>query len=96
MLSSPVFWLMYVMFVLVLDRADGDRAAGPIAKDFGISNNAILFGATTLSVALVVDNVMNGLARPFFGGVSDRSAANTPWRSRSRSAPELLAADRRR
>ena len=44
----------------------------PIARDFGLSNTAILLGATTLSVALVVDNVMNGLARPFFGAVSDR------------------------
>ena len=44
----------------------------PIARDFGMSSTVILFGATTLSVALVVDNVMNGLARPFFGAVSDR------------------------
>jgi hypothetical protein len=29
-------------------------------------------GASTLSVALVVDNVLNGHARPFFGGLSDR------------------------
>ena len=43
----------------------------PIAKDFGIANSPILFGATVLSVALVVDNVLNGLARPFFGWVSD-------------------------
>jgi OFA family oxalate/formate antiporter-like MFS transporter len=44
----------------------------PIAKDFGLSNSVLMLGATTLSVALVVDNVMNGLARPFFGAVSDR------------------------
>jgi OFA family oxalate/formate antiporter-like MFS transporter len=43
----------------------------PIARDFGLSHEAILFGATALSVALVVDNVMNGLARPFFGWLSD-------------------------
>jgi len=72
-LRSPVFWLLYVMFVLV--SASGLMATAqlaPIAKDYGLSNTAILFGATTLSVALVVDNVMNGLARPFFGAVSDR------------------------
>jgi OFA family oxalate/formate antiporter-like MFS transporter len=72
-LRSPAFWLLYVMLVLV--SASGLMATAqlaPIAKDFGISNTAILFGATTLSVALVVDNVMNGLARPFFGAVSDR------------------------
>jgi OFA family oxalate/formate antiporter-like MFS transporter len=72
-LRSPAFWLLYVMFVLV--SASGLMATAqiaPIAKDFGLSDAPILFGATTLSVALVVDNVMNGLARPFFGAVSDR------------------------
>ena len=29
------------------------------------------FTATTLSAALVIDNILNGLARPFFGWVSD-------------------------
>ncbi len=72
MLRSPVFWLMYVMFVA--NAATGLMAAAqlaPIAKDFGIAGTPILFGATVLSVALVVDNVLNGLARPFFGWVSD-------------------------
>ena len=72
-LKSPAFWLLYVMLTMV--SGSGLMATAqlaPIAKDFGVSNSAILFGATTLSVALVVDNVMNGLARPFFGAVSDR------------------------
>jgi MFS transporter, OFA family, oxalate/formate antiporter len=72
-LHSPAFWLLYLMFVMV--SASGLMATAqlaPIAKDYGLSSTAILFGATTLSVALVVDNVMNGLARPFFGAVSDR------------------------
>jgi OFA family oxalate/formate antiporter-like MFS transporter len=72
-LRTPVFWLMYLMFVAV--SASGLMATAqlaPIAKDYGIGNTAIFFGATTLSVALVVDNVLNGLARPFFGAVSDR------------------------
>ncbi len=43
----------------------------PIAHDFGLSKQTLLLGASVLSVALVVDNVMNGLARPFFGWVSD-------------------------
>jgi OFA family oxalate/formate antiporter-like MFS transporter len=73
MLRSPAFWLLYVMFVGV--SASGLMATaqlGPIAKDYGLSDTAILFGASTLSVALVIDNVLNGLARPFFGGLSDR------------------------
>lgn len=73
MLRSPVFWLLYVMFVAV--SASGLMATAQlalIASDFGISNTALFLGASTLAVALVVDNVMNGAARPFFGWVSDQ------------------------
>jgi MFS transporter, OFA family, oxalate/formate antiporter len=73
MLRSPIFWLLYGMFACV--SASGLMATaqlGLIASDYGVSNRPILLGATTLTVALVVDNVLNGLARPFFGGLSDR------------------------
>ena len=46
----------------------------PIAVDFKLADRevTVLFvAATTLSVALVFDNVLNGLARPFFGWISD-------------------------
>jgi MFS transporter, OFA family, oxalate/formate antiporter len=72
MLATPVFWLLYVMFILI--SASGLMATAqiaPIAKDFGLANATLFLGASALSVALVVDNVMNGTARPFFGWVSD-------------------------
>ncbi len=75
MLKSPVFWLLYVMFVMV--AASGLMATAqiaPIAKDFKLANNdvTILFvTSTTLTAALVIDNILNGLARPFFGWISD-------------------------
>jgi MFS transporter, OFA family, oxalate/formate antiporter len=71
-LASPVFWLLYVMFVLV--SASGLMATAqiaPIAKDFDIANVVVFFGATTLSAALVIDNICNGAARPLFGWISD-------------------------
>lgn len=71
-LRAPAFWLLYVMFVLV--SASGLMATAqiaPIAKDLGFNNSTVLFGASALSLALVVDSVMNGAARPFFGWVSD-------------------------
>jgi OFA family oxalate/formate antiporter-like MFS transporter len=71
-LQSPVFWLLYVMFVMV--SGSGLMAAAqiaPIAEDFGVAKTVVLFGATTITVALIVDNVANGTARPFFGWVSD-------------------------
>ena len=70
--APPAFWLLYVMFVLV--SASGLMATAqiaPIAKDYGLTSQALLFGGSALAVALVVDNVMNGGARPFFGWVSD-------------------------
>ncbi len=72
MLQSGTFWVLYVMFVLV--SASGLMATAQIAlvaKDFGVANTAIFAGAATLTVALLVDNVANGAARPLFGWISD-------------------------
>lgn len=73
MLSSPIFWLLYVMFVLV--SASGLMVTAQIsliAKDYGVGDTVLLFGASTLIVAGIVDNLANGGARPFFGWVSDQ------------------------
>jgi OFA family oxalate/formate antiporter-like MFS transporter len=73
MLKTPTFWLLYLMFVMI--SASGLMATAQIAliaKNYGIANEVLMLGATTLTVALIVDNVMNGLARPFFGWISDR------------------------
>ena len=73
MLTSPIFWILYVMFVLV--SASGLMVTAQIAviaKDYGIAETVILFGGTTLIVAGVIDSVANGGARPFFGWVSDQ------------------------
>jgi MFS transporter, OFA family, oxalate/formate antiporter len=71
-LASPIFWILYVMFVMV--SASGLMATAqiaPIAKDFNVGNTIIFFGATTLTAALIIDGIMNGAARPLFGWVSD-------------------------
>jgi MFS transporter, OFA family, oxalate/formate antiporter len=71
-LKTPVFWILYIMFVIV--AASGLMATAQvalIARDYNIANIAIIGGATALSVALIVDSVCNGLARPLFGWVSD-------------------------
>ncbi|WP_127090703.1 oxalate/formate MFS antiporter [Aquabacter cavernae] len=75
MLKSPVFWVMYVMFVLV---AGGGLMAtaqlGSIAKDFKIAGVPVsMLGLTmpALTFALSIDRVLNGVCRPFFGWVSD-------------------------
>lgn len=74
-LSSGVFWLMYVDFVLV--AASGLMATAqlaPIANGFGIAKTQVsLFGVTAgaLVFALSLNNLMNGASRPLFGWISD-------------------------
>jgi OFA family oxalate/formate antiporter-like MFS transporter len=72
-LGTPVFWLLYAMFVMV--SSSGLMATAQlalIAADFGIDKTLLLGGASVLAVALVVDNIANGGARPFFGWLSDQ------------------------
>jgi OFA family oxalate/formate antiporter-like MFS transporter len=75
-LVRPVFWVMYVMFVMV--AAGGLMATAqlaPIAKDFGIDKVPVsMLGITlpALTFALSLDRILNGLTRPFFGWVSDQ------------------------
>jgi OFA family oxalate/formate antiporter-like MFS transporter len=75
MLRSPVFWVMYAMFVMV--AAGGLLATAqlaPIAADFKIGDTPVsLIGLTmpALTFALSLDRVLNGITRPFFGWVSD-------------------------
>jgi OFA family oxalate/formate antiporter-like MFS transporter len=75
MLKTPLFWVLYLMFTMV--AAGGLMATaqlGPIARDFGLDKIQVaLLGitGTTLVMAGIVDNILNGVARPFFGWVSD-------------------------
>jgi MFS transporter, OFA family, oxalate/formate antiporter len=74
-IRTPVFWVMYMMFVMV--GAGGLMAIAqlaPIANDYKIANIPVsLLGLTlpALTFALTIDRVLNGVCRPFFGWVSD-------------------------
>jgi len=76
MARSPIFWIMYLMFVLV--GSGGLMATAqlaPIAKDFGVDTVPVsLVGITlpALTFALSLDRILNGVTRPFFGWVSDK------------------------
>jgi OFA family oxalate/formate antiporter-like MFS transporter len=75
-LRSPIFWLMYLVFVMV--AAGGLMTAAqiaPIAKDFKIANEPVgIFGfqMAALTFAISLDRIFDGFGRPFFGWVSDR------------------------
>ncbi len=75
-LRTPVFWVMYAMFVMV--AAGGLMATaqlGSIAADFQVNDvpvNIMGIVLPALTFALAIDRVLNGLTRPFFGWVSDK------------------------
>ena len=74
-LRQPIFWLMYLMFVIV--GAGGLMVTAnlkPIAVDWKIDAIPVtLIGMTMTAVtfAATIDRVLNGLTRPFFGWISD-------------------------
>jgi OFA family oxalate/formate antiporter-like MFS transporter len=76
MLTTPVFWVLYLMFVMM--AAGGLMATAqlaPIAKDFHVGDVPVsLLGITlpALTFALSIDRILNGVTRPFFGWVSDK------------------------
>jgi MFS transporter, OFA family, oxalate/formate antiporter len=76
MIKTPVFWVMYLMFVLM--AAGGLFVTAnlkPIALTFKVSSVPVTFLWWTMpaiTFALFLDRILNGLTRPFFGWVSDK------------------------
>jgi MFS transporter, OFA family, oxalate/formate antiporter len=74
-LRSPIFWMMYLVFVMV--AAGGLMTAAqiaPIAHDFKIDNEPVSiagFQMAALTFAISLDRIFDGFGRPFFGWVSD-------------------------
>jgi MFS transporter, OFA family, oxalate/formate antiporter len=74
-LRSPIFWVMYAVFVMV--AAGGLMTAAqiaPIAHDFKIANTPVSlagFQMAALTFAISLDRIFDGFGRPFFGWVSD-------------------------
>jgi OFA family oxalate/formate antiporter-like MFS transporter len=75
-LRSPVFWVLYVMFVLVASGGLTMAASmSPIAKDFKIDKVPVeLFGLTMAAgvFAIQLNRIFDGVGRPFFGWLSDQ------------------------
>jgi MFS transporter, OFA family, oxalate/formate antiporter len=74
-LRSPIFWVMYLVFVMV--AAGGLMAAAqiaPIARDFNIAGEPVGllgFQMAALTFAISLDRIFDGFGRPFFGWVAD-------------------------
>ncbi|HTR84548.1 MAG TPA: oxalate/formate MFS antiporter [Reyranella sp.] len=76
MVRTPVFWSLYVAFVLM--AFGGLMLAAqiaPIAKDMKIANVPVSIAGLTmaaLTFAISIDRILDGFGRPFFGWVSDQ------------------------
>jgi OFA family oxalate/formate antiporter-like MFS transporter len=74
-LRSPIFWFMYLVFVMV--AAPGLALAAQIAsigRDFNLADapiGVLGFETAALTVAIQLDRIFDGFGRPFFGWVSD-------------------------
>jgi MFS transporter, OFA family, oxalate/formate antiporter len=75
MLLTPVFWVMYAMFVMMaVGGLMATAQLGPIALDFHVADVPVsLVGLTlpALTFALSLDRLLNGITRPVFGWISD-------------------------
>ncbi|MDR6951088.1 OFA family oxalate/formate antiporter-like MFS transporter [Ancylobacter sp. 3268] len=94
-ISKPVFWLLYLMFVMV--ASGGLMAAaqiGPIAHDFGVANvpvNLLGLQAAALTLAISLDRIFDGFGRPLFGFISDQiGRENTMFIAFGTAAAALL------
>jgi OFA family oxalate/formate antiporter-like MFS transporter len=73
MVRTGTFWLMYAMMTMVAFGGLMVTAQiNPIAKTYGMDKHVLFFGVTALGLALVMNGVLNGATRPFWGYISDR------------------------
>ena len=74
-LRTPIFWIMYVVFVMVASGGLMTAAQiAPIAHDFKIANEPVSlagFQMAALTFAISLDRIFDGFGRPLFGWISD-------------------------
>jgi OFA family oxalate/formate antiporter-like MFS transporter len=71
MIRTPVFWVMYLMFVLM---GAGGLFITANLKQIG---TAYKIAPASILLAISFDKITNGITRPFFGWVSDRIGRET-------------------
>ena len=72
MVKTTTFWTMYLMMTMVAFGGLMVTAQlRPIAAIYGMDKTVVWFGVTALGLALILDRILNGITRPFWGWVSD-------------------------
>jgi OFA family oxalate/formate antiporter-like MFS transporter len=73
---TKVFWLIYLVYLMIGSGGMIVTAQlGPIAHDFGVDKQMVTllgFSMPLLALAVSIDNVANGITRPFSGFLSDK------------------------
>ena len=73
---TGVFWLIYLVYLLIASGGMIITAQlGPIARSFGVEKQIVIilgFAMPVLTLAVSIDNLANGLTRPFCGFLSDK------------------------
>jgi OFA family oxalate/formate antiporter-like MFS transporter len=75
-IRTGTFWLIYLIYVMIAFGGMVVTAQlGPIARDFNIDKNLVVFWGMSLpllTLTLSLDNLANGITRPLCGFLSDR------------------------
>jgi MFS transporter, OFA family, oxalate/formate antiporter len=73
---TKVFWLIYGIYLMIgCGGMIVTAQLGPIARDFGVDKQVVTllgFSLPLLTMAVSIDNLANGLTRPFSGYLSDK------------------------
>jgi OFA family oxalate/formate antiporter-like MFS transporter len=73
MVKTGAFCLMYVMSTLVtFGGLVVTSQLKPIAAAYGLDKTGVVLGINALALALMLNLILSGLTRPFWGWVSDR------------------------
>lgn len=69
---QPSFWLLYFMMTLMgFTGLVVTAQLEPIAEHYGVADVVVAFGMQAITLAILIDRILNGLTRPFWGWVSD-------------------------
>jgi MFS transporter, OFA family, oxalate/formate antiporter len=73
MVRTGTFWLMYSMMTMVAFGGLMVTAQiAPIARTYGMDEYVLFYGISALGLALILNGILNGATRPFWGYISDR------------------------
>lgn len=73
MLKTPTFYVLYAMMTMVaFGGLTVTAQLKPIGVSYGFDKVILLGGLSAINVALLLDRVIHGFTRPFWGWLSDR------------------------